>query len=123
MGGGARGGRAGTVYTYTGNRFTSSFGSFFCLANTLCAVTGSFTVAQPLPANQSGLFGVNLTSFSFTDGGITSTTWTESNITTKPFAVSTDSTGNIQEWTLLLAVGAANLETQNLGTGNQLDRT
>jgi hypothetical protein len=123
MVGWARAASADTVYTYTGKPFTNSFGSFFCPTGVLCAVAGSFTVAQALPANQSGLFAVGPTSFSFGDGGVTNTSWTESTITAASFAVSTDSTGNIQEWTLGLEVGAANLDTENLGTGNQLDRT
>jgi hypothetical protein len=113
---------ADTIYTYTGKPFTGFIGSFACRVNTLCAISGSFTVAQPLPSNINGLFGFNPTSYSFTDG-ITTTLWTQNNPSSALFDVSTGPNGTIQEWGLLLGQGSAFLETQNAGPGNQIDRT
>jgi hypothetical protein len=51
-----------TTYTYTGNAY-----SFDGIANlSICPLTGSFTIANPLPPNSIGLV-VSVISFSFTD--------------------------------------------------------
>lgn len=60
------------TYIYTGKPFNAFIGSYACPPQ--CRITGSFTVAQPLPANFGG--SVVPLSYDFTDGF---THWTNSN--------------------------------------------
>jgi len=82
------------TYIYTGNPFNAFTGSYACPPE--CGITGSFTVAQPLPANFGG--SVAPISYDFTDGF---THWTNSNSVSisvagrAPWSFSTDSTGAI----------------------------
>jgi hypothetical protein len=80
-------------YHFIGIPFTSWYGT---QCPPVCQITGSFTVAQPLPPNMvcdiggSGCFTPE--SFSFTDG---STVFTNLNSPTFGFAANTDAGGNI----------------------------
>jgi hypothetical protein len=99
---------AGTVYTYQGNPMTNnSFGGSadLCSSGTsLCTLTGSFTVAEPLADNLS-FAAITPESFSFTDGLQTSTTLTLSNID-DGFWVATNASGNIIEWYIQVGNGS-----------------
>jgi hypothetical protein len=78
--------KADTTYTYTGADFVE--GAFDCPE--LCNFTGSFTLANPLPPNA---VGVPINTFAFSAGPYTFT-----NLSNGPFAVSTNSTGVIDDW-------------------------
>jgi hypothetical protein len=78
-----------TTYTYTGNPFTT-FSGFACPS--VCKISGSFTVAAPLPANLAiTTNNVSATSLSFTDG---------SNVASGALQISigTNADGNINTW-------------------------
>lgn len=77
---------ADTVYSYVGQDFQYVYGSYTPMDN----VTGSFTVANPIPANYSGL--VYSTSFSFSDGV---QTLTNANTHFVNFNITTDANGDI----------------------------
>jgi hypothetical protein len=79
--------RADTVYTYTGNPFTTTTG-----CPTLCDVTGSFDVTTPLAPNLN-LATVNPISFDLSAGTFNLTSGSDL------LTVSTDSSGNISAWT------------------------
>jgi hypothetical protein len=107
---------ADTVYTYTGNNFTSIIpGLFGPVYSTADSVTGSFTVASPLGDNFSGI--VTPDSFSFADGVQTVDSLSaDSSI----FAISTDASGNIDAWDIsllhyLFFPVAVSINTSNLG--------
>jgi hypothetical protein len=81
------------TYTYTGNPFTIFNGSVPSGVN---AITGSFTLSNPLGAN----FGGNITnitplSYSFSDGV---TTLTQANSVFNSSFLNTDSAGAISYW-------------------------
>lgn len=61
----AQSARADTIYTYTGNPFTTILPFFTCPPR--CSISGSFTLAQPLAANQS-FVSITPLSYTFTDG-------------------------------------------------------
>ncbi len=113
--------RADTIYTYTGNPFTSFSGSYSCTNGIgQCGVTGSFTVPQPLAANLSNAT-ITPTSFSFTDGNLT---WTSTNSVFVIFdTLSTDANGNLTSWRInLVQIPQANtlalLETTSVPATN-----
>jgi hypothetical protein len=85
---------ADVTYTYTGNVFTF-FNSVNVDYTATDSISGSFTLSMALPANQS-LTSVAITSFSFTDGVQT--------INSPPttIEVGTDSSGNINAWSITL---------------------
>lgn len=90
-----------TTYDYLGVPFNQFVGTG-CPPS--CQLTGSFTVAQPLPPNLSqdvgGSGAFTPLSFTFTDGV---TTFTQFNSTVSGFAVHTDANGNIIEWGMFMA--------------------
>jgi hypothetical protein len=69
--------KADTTYTYTGPQFTE-FGAAVCPPT--CNITGSFTLATPLPANVT----VAIDTFAFITGPYTFT-----NLSNGPIGVST----------------------------------
>jgi hypothetical protein len=80
------------VYTYTGLDYTSATGVY----STSEFLTATFTLADPLPANQTG-FAATATSWTATDGANTlCNTCSGSDLVV--FSFSTDSTGNISDW-------------------------
>lgn len=93
--------RANTLYTYTGNAFTEFSGSYACPPE--CSITGSFTVAAPLPPNMVFIqqYGDNIhaISYDFTDGVHEFNT---ANSTVTYLNVGTDSSGAIDAWLIYL---------------------
>jgi len=93
--------RATTIYTYTGKAFTDFSGSYACPPE--CRITGSFTLAAPLPPNMVFIqqYGDNIhtLSYDFTDGLHHFTT---ANSTVTYLDVGTDSSANIDAWLIYL---------------------
>ena len=87
--------KADTMYTYTGPQFTE-FGEANCPPE--CNITGSFTLATPLPANEVGAAITAKTPFAFSSGPFTGTAF-------GPFLISTNAAGAIDGWAI--AVGEA----------------
>jgi hypothetical protein len=85
--------KADTVYTYKGNAFNQSGGTFPCPPE--CKITGSFTVAAPLIADSN--YSFTPLSFSFTDG---LTKFTPSDVTVSAFSVVTNSLSQIIGWNM-----------------------
>jgi hypothetical protein len=84
---------ADTVYNYVGQDFQHAGAPFTTMDN----VTGSFTIANPIPANYSGL--VYTTSFSFDDGV---DTISNANAHFINFNITTDANGDITSYGILL---------------------
>jgi hypothetical protein len=82
-----------TTYTYTGKAFQSSLSEF--ISPTVCPISGSFTVPNPIPPN--GDVTIFPTSYSFTD---CATTITNENSRNDGLEVGTDANGNINAWNL-----------------------
>ena len=80
--------KADTTYTYTGAPFFE-FGAAVCPPT--CNITGSFTLATPIPANTSA----TITTFAFSTGPFTFTS-----LTNGPFGVSTNAAGVIDSWSI-----------------------
>jgi len=101
--------KADTTYDYVGSPFTY-FSGVTCPPE--CNVTGSFSVAQPLPANMA--FGaITPTTFSFTDGAVTITplNYGPGN---SSFSFGTDASGAITFWNVTLTeVWPPNLITEH----------
>jgi hypothetical protein len=101
---------ADTVYTYTGNPFTSDgnpllYSFSYPPFTPSDSVTGSFTLASPLEANlpilgPDGFTSVTPTSFSFTDGVNTLSNTDSFEYLT--LDVGTDGTGAINQWIVSL---------------------
>jgi len=99
------------TYTYTGNAFTTTSGTG-ALPSGVSAITGSFTMANPLGANFNG--GIIPMSFNFTDGASTVSTFTGA----FNMAVATDATGAIVEWNISIDTFPSRtfaIETVNCG--------
>jgi hypothetical protein len=112
---------ASTIYTYTGNDFTTANAPL----TTSDSVTGSFTVASPLADNLNGEnIEPSATSFSFSDGAgdtITNTTPGIGVCSCSPYIdIFTDGSGNIINWDVSLTVGelgAFSIYTQDYYAG------
>ena len=92
---------ADTLYSYTGNPFTSFQGTDACTAGVgECQISLSFTLALPLPANFGSevfsLTQVTPLSFSMADGVHTLTQFNSSPY----FLVGTNSSGQITRWSI-----------------------
>lgn len=87
---------ANTIYTYTGNPFTTVSGVY----TTSDFVTASFTVASPL-GNNFAFAAIHPISFSFSDGV---QTINNGNATDFNFSFGTDANGNIVEWETGVAI-------------------
>jgi hypothetical protein len=87
--------KADTTYTYKGNAFNQSGGTFACPPE--CKITGSFTVAAPLTPNANYYFAP--LSFSFTDG-LTKFTPSNPDLTRTDFGVVTNSFSQIIGWNM-----------------------
>jgi hypothetical protein len=83
---------ADTIYTYTGNPFTSVFGPY----TTSDFISGSFDLATPL-ANNLPETVISPLSFSFTDG-VQTITNTTPGVVVGSFSVATDSSGKPEFW-------------------------
>jgi hypothetical protein len=93
---------ADTAYAYVGNPFTNFAGTAQCPPQ--CATVGFFVVAAPLPPNLIGdgsqfEFDVNPIAYAFTDGA---TVATKFNSCYDFFSIGTDSSGDIDSFTIRL---------------------
>jgi hypothetical protein len=95
--------QATTVFTYTGNNFTQIIDQPFpdSTYTTSMNISGSFTIANPLAPNLSTNVTGDLLSFSFSDGRSTITNLNADSQFTN-FIVTTNGTGNIVGWGILL---------------------
>lgn len=108
---------ADTTYAYTGKPFDSFSGNYSCGSE--CAISGSFTVANPLASNLplTVLDGENsilatgfpasssqVEAFSFTDGN-TAFDQNNSYFPNSAILIGTDSNGMINDWELFLQFG------------------
>jgi hypothetical protein len=111
---------AASIYTYTGNDFTTATGPGLTTSD---SISGSFTVATPLAAN---LDQVSITpiSFSFTDGAdvFSSSSPNIAVCSCSPLFtdISTNASGNIINWDISFTLGelgstSMNTEDANLG--------
>lgn len=106
---------ADTVYTYTGNDYTTVNAPFF---NTSESISGSFTLSSPLAPDTTTI--ITPTQFTFTDGP---STFTQANTSSSSFfEIVTDASGNIAGWDISLPAtdGSAELATHTL-YGNPTD--
>jgi hypothetical protein len=96
--------KADTVYTYTGQPFTTfiSFigttGSDKYACPSICSLKGSFTIAAPLGDNLA-LQAISPSRFSFTDG-VFRIGNTDHGLFVLSFDVGTDATGTIDSWVI-----------------------
>jgi hypothetical protein len=102
-----------TTYTYTGNPFTTFDGSYAC--EPVCSITGSFTLAQALPANLDAAGTYLPISYSFTDG-LTTITQNNSDLGTDFDYFQTNSSGGITGWDIFVEKDNILLATTTLGT-------
>jgi hypothetical protein len=108
---------AATIYTYTGHLFTFVSDSPVIPGSydTAMSVTGSFTVASPLPASLSLQdISADLLDFSFSDGR---NTLTQVNAQSTFFFVSADASGAITGWNIEIVSPAA----LTLGINDEID--
>jgi hypothetical protein len=98
------------VYAYSGNNFSVFGGTSF---DTTMSVSGSFTMADPLPSNQSGSTFITPLSFAFFDGVATVTNLNASLVI---FQVGTDGSGNISGWTINVAAGDIDIPGGQINT-------
>jgi hypothetical protein len=99
---------ADSVYTYTGQDFTSVVGPLFTTSD---FVSGSFTTATPL-ADDLDNATISLTSFSFNDGV---DTISNTNGFADDFLISTNASGAIVEWGILVISDTPDVEIQISG--------
>jgi hypothetical protein len=111
------------TYTYTGNDFTSLFGSGYSTSD---SVTGEFTLSVPLADGLTALTAITPTSFSFSDGIQTITSATTSG---NVFEVETNATGDITKWQIGIEIGegatlsgiTTELTTLNVSDAGEVD--
>src|ERR1700679_1943979 len=84
---------ADSIYTYTGQDFTSVVGPLFTTSD---FVSGSFTTATPLGDNLDEAL-ISPASFSFSDGV---DTINNANATSEAFEISTNASGAIVDWAI-----------------------
>ena len=107
--------RADTIYTYTGNPFNVFSGDSCSMGVGECRLTGSFTLSSPLADNLSSATVVPL-AISFSDG-------VEKYVSPPSappvvFKISTDSSGTIFAWDIVILTSVPVLITTNgLGFG------
>ena len=102
---------AATTYTYTGPAYTLVTGTY----TTSMQITGSFTTAAPLAPNLSDVdITGQVTSYSFSDGV---NTYTNSDINARIFAfkVSTDASGTITYWGIVLKLWESGTSPHSTG--------
>ncbi len=91
--------KADVIYSYTGNPFTSFLGTANC--GFVCEITGSFTVANALPANLSydpNVANIIPIAFSFSNGLNTETQL--DNPLQAFFSIGTNGSGAINQWVI-----------------------
>lgn len=86
---------AQTTYDYTGNNYVSADAPYTTADN----LTGSFTTADPLPANFSGDASALVTTLSF-DDGVAVRSLADSNLC--QFEIVTDAAGLLVDWSIVL---------------------
>ena len=97
--------QAETTYTYVGKRF-----GYIGTGSDVTNVSGTFTIATPLPANATTVLkpasaGGAVTRYRFTDGR---TVWDQNNYvadSANQFSITTDATGKIVGWYLNIESG------------------
>jgi len=122
--------RADETYTYTGNPFNAfyEFPGSGEACPPVCGISGSFTLTAPLPANlYLDLIGVpgttedvgadpniDLIHTSFSDGG---GVWNPENSVVTNFRISTDSSGDITNWSIAFDLSAYRYNLDTVGPG------
>lgn len=110
---------AATLYMYGGNSFTEIIdGSPDGTYDTSMHVTGSFVLTHPLPANaESTDVTANVLTFSFSDGR--NVISSQSSIDFSRFQFSTNASGAIDTWDILLSTALGlDVPQFQIGTGN-----
>jgi hypothetical protein len=107
-----------TTYDYTGKGFTSVSGAY----TKSDSVSGSVTLAAPLPANQFGLVDATVVSFSFYDG-LQTINSANADASQDLFEFGTDPTGAIAQWNILIETspGGAHISTEGNSGGGGVD--
>lgn len=97
---------ANTVYTYTGTPYATCYGTYVATCGSI-SLTGTLDLSLSLPQldnlNKFVIPASDIVSFSFTDGFATSLN--QSTAAVSGFAISTNSTGQITQWGVLLISG------------------
>jgi hypothetical protein len=102
--------QAATMYTYSGNNFSIFTGTAF---DRTMSISGSFTMSDALPANQTISFFSPL-SFSFSDGVGTITNLDVGLVIFQ--RVTTDNSGNISGWDFQVSAGDFTIPGQQTNT-------
>ncbi|MGC9199247.1 MAG: PEP-CTERM sorting domain-containing protein [Acidobacteriaceae bacterium] len=105
--------RADTTYTYTGNDFTNAVPPF----TTNYSVSGSFTVASPF-GDDSTYKNFTPISFIFTDG---QQAVTNLNASSESFDVSTNASGEVDQWDLTIFDSTSFISTQSYASSKVTD--
>jgi hypothetical protein len=110
---------AATTYSYTGPAYTLATGTF----NTSMHITGFFTTATPLTPNLSDVnITGQVTSYSFSDG-INSYASSDANARIFAFLVSTDASGNMTNWSIVLKLWETGTSPHSAGDKLSIMRT
>lgn len=119
---------ADTIYTYTGNLFTSFTGTDACTAGVgECQLTISFSVGSPLPANLALTVLAPLT-YSISDGANTLTpqnSFPPGSVFGPSFVVGTGASGQVNQWIVSVEgmSGPDQFELQSFNVGVAFDFT